>query len=173
MDSKACSSLALAGAVGLVGGLIGTAIGKWLFPSPSTAASVQRIHSNAIWEEKVSYCRVMRVGSTIAVTGTAPVDSTGSKTHAPGDAHAQTIRCLELIQQNLAKVKLDDPQRESIVIIRTRMFVTDISRWTEYGAAHGKWFRLHPPTTSMIEIKRLIDPEMMIEIEADAVVVTH
>lgn len=124
----------------------------------------QRVHSGAPWEAEVGYCRALRAGNMIFVTGTAPVAAEGG-VHAPGDAYAQARRCLEIIQQALAL--FDCPMSG---VVRTRMFVTDISRWREYGRAHAEFFRSHPPTTSMIEVKALIDPAMLIEIEADAVI---
>jgi isochorismate pyruvate lyase len=126
--------------------------------------SFQRTFTNAPWEKEVGYCRALKAGDHVYVTGTAPVDANG-KTFAPGDAYAQAKRCFEIIKQSLAK--LDVPLSK---VVRTRMFVTDISRWKEFGKAHGEFFRDHPPTTSMVEVKQLIDPEMLIEIEADAYV---
>jgi enamine deaminase RidA (YjgF/YER057c/UK114 family) len=124
----------------------------------------QRAFSKAKWESKVAYCRALRAGQHIYVTGTAPVDESGERVHAPGDAYAQARRCLELIESALGKLGADRTR-----IVRTRMFVTDISRWQEYGRAHGEFFASCPPTTSMVEVKSLIDPAMLIEIEADAV----
>lgn len=124
----------------------------------------QRVFSEAPWESQVGYCRALRVGAQVFVTGTAPLAS-GGGVHAPGDAYGQAARCFELISEALAGVgaSLAD-------VTRTRMFVTDISRWAEYGRAHAEAFGAHPPTTSMVEVRRLIDPDMLIEIEADAVV---
>jgi enamine deaminase RidA (YjgF/YER057c/UK114 family) len=124
----------------------------------------QRVFSEAPWESQVGYCRALRAGDRVFVTGTAPVAS-GGGVHAPGDAHGQAARCLELIGEALAGVgaSLAD-------VTRTRMFVTDISRWAEFGRAHAEAFGTHPPTTSMVEVRRLIDPDMLIEIEADAIV---
>jgi isochorismate pyruvate lyase len=99
----------------------------------------------------------------IYVTGTAPVDENG-RCFAPGDAYAQTRRCFEIIQRALQALGADLQD-----VVRTRMFVTDISRWQEYGRAHGELFADNPPATSMVEVKSLIDAEMLIEIEADAV----
>jgi isochorismate pyruvate lyase len=124
----------------------------------------KRTFTNAPWEKQVGYCRALKAGDHVYVTGTAPVDSNG-QTFAPGDAYSQAKRCLEIIQESLAK--LDVPLSK---VVRTRMFVTDISRWKDFGKAHGEFFKDHPPTTSMIEVKQLIDPEMLIEIEADAYV---
>ncbi|MBC8509132.1 MAG: RidA family protein [Anaerolineales bacterium] len=122
-----------------------------------------RTFSNAPWESKVSYCRAIKAGDHIYVTGTAPVAEDGS-CYAPGDAYAQAKRCIEIIQSALADLGADLSN-----VVRTRMFVTDISRWQEYGRAHGEFFAEHPPATTMVEVKSLIDPEMLIEIEADAV----
>lgn len=122
----------------------------------------ERIFTHAPWEKQVGYCRVLKAGNHVYVTGTAPVGPDG-KTFAPGDAYAQAVRCLEIIRDSLSKI--DVPMSK---VVRTRMFVTDISRWKEFGKAHCEVFADHPPTTSMIEIKQLIDPEMLIEIEAEA-----
>ena len=96
------------------------------------------------------------------MTGTAPVDEQG-KVCFTGDGYKQAKRCLEIIENSLAKLDVSMAK-----VVRTRMFVTDISRWKEFGRAHAEFFSEHPPTTSMIEVKGLIDPEMLIEIEADA-----
>ena len=124
----------------------------------------QRVFTNTPWESRVGYCRALRAGDRVFVTGCAPV-APGGGVHAPGDAYAQAARCLEIIAEALAGVgaTLAD-------VTRTRMFVTDIDRWEEYGRAHGEVFGDHPPTTTMVEVRRLIDPDMLIEIEADAVV---
>ena len=124
----------------------------------------QRAFSGAPWEARVGYCRALRAGDRIFVTGTAPV-AEGGGVHAPGDAYAQARRCFEIVAQALAELGagLED-------VTRTRMFVTDISRWADYGRAHAEAFGAHPPATTMVEVRRLIDPDMLIEIEADAVV---
>ena len=123
----------------------------------------QRAFSGAPWETKVGYCRALRAGDRIFVTGTAAVED--GAVHAPGDAYEQTRRCLEIIEKALQELGagLSD-------VVRTRLFVTDISRWQEYARAHGERFAGHPPTTTMVEVRALIDPEMLVEIEADAVV---
>jgi len=123
-----------------------------------------RVFSQAPWEAKVGYCRALRAGQHIYVTGTAPVDESGNGVHAEGDAYAQARRCLELIERALKKLGADRTR-----VVRTRMFVTDISRWQEFGRAHGEFFADHPPATTMVEVKALIDSRMLIEIEADAV----
>jgi len=124
----------------------------------------QRAFSHAVWESKVGYCRALRAGRHIYVTGTASVDESGEGVHAPGDAYGQARRCLELIERALKKLGADRGH-----VVRTRMFVTDISRWQEFGRAHGEFFAGSPPATTMVEVKALIDPAMLIEIEADAV----
>tara|TARA_Y100000588_G_scaffold393671_1_gene510593 strand:- start:1755 stop:2021 length:267 start_codon:yes stop_codon:yes gene_type:complete len=85
--------------------------------------------------------------------------------HAPGDGYEQTIRCLDIIQEALASLGAGIEH-----VVRTRIFVTDIERWEEYGKAHREFFGLHPPATTLVEVRRLIHPDMLIEIEADAVV---
>lgn len=124
----------------------------------------QRTFTDAPWEAKVGYCRALRAGNLAFVTGTAPVAEDGS-TVAPGDAYRQTRRCLEIVEASLDRlgVRLAD-------VVRTRMFVTDISRWEEYGRAHAEVFGATPPCTTMVEVQSLIAPDMLIEIEADAVV---
>lgn len=124
----------------------------------------RRAFTGAPWEDAVGYCRAIRVGDRISVTGTAPVADDGS-VHAPGDAYAQARRCLAIIERALSELGagLED-------VVRTRMFVTDIDRWEDIGRAHGEAFGEHPPATTMVEVSRLIEPGMLVEIEAEAVV---
>ena len=121
-----------------------------------------RTYSGAPWEAQVGYCRALRAGEHIYVTGTAPVDEQGN-CYAPGDGYDQTRRCLEIIRR-----ALQDLGADLDCVVRTRMFVTDISRWAEYGQAHREAFAGNPPATTMVEVKSLIDPQMLIEIEANA-----
>jgi isochorismate pyruvate lyase len=123
----------------------------------------RNISSGAPWEPTVGYSRAVRVGDRIFIAGTAPVADDGTVV-APGDAYAQAKRCLEIIERAL--VDAGATMRD---VVRTRMFVTDISRWQEYGRAHGEAFGDIRPATTMVEVARLIDPEMLIEIEAEAV----
>ena len=123
----------------------------------------QRTFSKAPWESQVGYCCAIRAGDLVFVTGTAPVADDGG-VFAPGDGYAQARRCLELIRRALHELGADIAD-----VVRTRMFVTDITRWAEFGQAHREYFAAHPPATTRVEVKSLIRPEMLIEIEADAV----
>ncbi len=121
------------------------------------------ISSGAKWENIVGYSRAVRIGNIVEVSGTAPVD--GDKIFGAGNAYAQTKFCLQKIEKALieAGASLKD-------VVRTRMFVTDISLWEEYGKAHGEFFKEIKPVTTMVEVKALIDPEMLVEIEATAII---
>ncbi|MBA3320070.1 MAG: RidA family protein [Pyrinomonadaceae bacterium] len=122
----------------------------------------QRISSGVKWESIVGYARAVRVGDRIYVTGTTATDEQGEIVGV-GDAYAQTVQTIRNIETALMRL---DAGLEHVV--RTRMFVTDISRWDEYGRAHGEFFRDILPATTMVEVARLIDERMLIEIEADA-----
>lgn len=127
-------------------------------------APVRRAFSGAPWEARVGYCRALRRGPHVWVTGTVAMDADGG-VFAPGNPEAQARRCLEIIAAALAEVGASMSD-----VVRTRMFVTNIDHWEAFGRAHGEIFRDHPPTTSMIGIASLIGPDFMIEIEADAFV---
>lgn len=120
--------------------------------------------SGAKWEDIVGYSRAVRIGNTIEVTGTVAVDEHG-KVAGSGNAYEQTKFVIKKIEKVLqrAGASLKD-------VVRTRMFVTDISKWEEYGKAHGEFFKDIKPCTSMIEISALIDPAYLIEIEATAII---
>lgn len=122
----------------------------------------KRVFSGAEWESKVGYCRAVAIGPMIWIGGTAPVKP-GGGTHAPGDAYAQAVRCFEIIEAALVELggSLAD-------VVRTRMYVTDIARWPEIGRAHAEKLGMHPPAATMVEVRRLIAPDMLIEIEVDA-----
>lgn len=122
----------------------------------------ERYNSGAKWESIVGYSRAVRVGDRIYVTGTTATDE-DSNIVGVGDAYAQTVQCILNIERAL---KHFDATLENIV--RTRMFVTDICRWEEFGRAHGEFFRDIMPATTMVEVSKLIDRDMLIEIEADA-----
>lgn len=125
---------------------------------------IQRHFTNTPWEARVGYCRALRAGNIIYLSGTAPVDDDGN-TFAPGDAYAQARRCFEIIQQTLA-----DMETGSYSVVRTRMYVTDISQWEAFGKAHQECFGEQPPVTAMVEVKALINADMLIEVEAEAYV---
>ena len=118
--------------------------------------------SGAKWESIVGYSRAVRVGRRIYVTGTTASGADGEIVGI-GDAYAQTVRAITNIDAALQALGAGLEN-----VVRTRMFVTDISRWEEYGRAHREFFGLIMPATSMIEVSRLIDERMLIEIEADA-----
>jgi enamine deaminase RidA (YjgF/YER057c/UK114 family) len=122
----------------------------------------QKYSSGVKWESIVGYSRAVRVGTRIYVTGTTATGENGEIVGA-NDAYAQAVQTIKNIEKAL---KALGAGLENVV--RTRMFVTDISRWEEYGRAHGEFFREIMPATTMVEVSRLIDPEMLIEIEADA-----
>ena len=122
----------------------------------------QRYSSGMKWESIVGYSRAVRVGNRIYVTGTTATDENGDVVGV-GDAHAQTVQTVKNIERALQALGAGLEH-----IVRTRMFVTDISRWEEYGKAHGEFFREIMPSTTMVEVSKLIDPQMLIEIEADA-----
>ncbi|MGC1215868.1 MAG: RidA family protein [Phormidesmis sp.] len=126
--------------------------------------TVQRYFTDTEWEPKVGYCRALRAGQTIYLSGSAPVGDDGN-TFAPDDAYAQACRCFEIIESTLTAMNSGLHQ-----VVRTRMFVTDINQWEAFGRAHQEFFGDHPPVTSMIEIKGLIREDMLIEVEAEAVV---
>jgi enamine deaminase RidA (YjgF/YER057c/UK114 family) len=122
----------------------------------------QRVSSGAKWESIVGYSRAVRVGDRIYVTGTTALDEQGELV-GPGDAYAQTVQVFRNIEKALSKLGAGLEH-----VVRTRMFVTDISRWEEYGRAHGEFLRQVMPAATMVEVSRLIDPGMLIEIEVDA-----
>jgi len=122
----------------------------------------ERISSGAKWESIVGYSRAVKVGNRIYVTGTTAVGPDGEIVGVD-DAYQQAQQCLRNIETALRRLGAGLEH-----VVRTRMFVTDISRWEEYGRAHGESFRNAMPATTMVEVKALIDPRMLIEIEADA-----
>ncbi|MCB0570672.1 MAG: RidA family protein [Phaeodactylibacter sp.] len=124
----------------------------------------QRITSGAPWEDIVGYSRAIRVGNQVFVSGTAAVDEHGH-TVGQGDAYRQMKFILEKIGKALQQAGASLEQ-----VVRTRIFVTDISQWEAIGRAHGEAFGHIMPATSMVEVSRLISPELLVEVEVDAVI---
>ncbi|NUU62014.1 RidA family protein [Paenibacillus agri] len=128
--------------------------------------SRQQVFTGSPWEPVVGYCRAIRVGNVIEVAGTTAMQD--GEVIGLGDPYAQTKFILETIEKALNELGADLTH-----VVRTRMFVTDISRWEEIGKAHGEFFKEIQPVASMLEVKALIDPRLLIEIEAEAIIDTE
>lgn len=124
----------------------------------------QNISGSGPWESIVGYSRAVRVGNIIQVAGTTATNEEG-KIVGIGDPYAQTVQIIKNIEKALQKAGASLQN-----VTRTRMFVTDISRWEEIGRAHGEFFREIKPSATMVEVSRLIDPDILVEIEVDAIV---
>lgn len=122
------------------------------------------VSTNTPWEPLIGYSRAVRTGNLVFVSGTTAINVKGDVL-APGDPYEQTKRVIETIRQSLenAGARLSD-------VVRTRMFVTDLSQWKGYALAHREAFGDIRPANTFVQVARLIDPRMMIEMEADAVI---
>jgi enamine deaminase RidA (YjgF/YER057c/UK114 family) len=121
------------------------------------------ISSGSPFEPRIGFSRAVRVGPIVAVSGTAPIAPDGSVA-APGDVYGQTRRCLEIIARAIGEAGLGLQH-----VIRTRVMLTDISRWEEAARAHGEVFSGVKPASTFVQVSRLIDPGWLVEIEADCV----
>jgi enamine deaminase RidA (YjgF/YER057c/UK114 family) len=118
--------------------------------------------TGAPWEPIVGYSRTVRVDNAVFVAGTTGIGPDGQVV-GPGDPYAQTLQALHNLEHalNLANANIKD-------VVRTRLFVTDITQWEAIGRAHGEFFEMYRPVTTMVQVAALIDPAMLVEIEADA-----
>ena len=123
----------------------------------------QNISSGGPWEAVVGYSRAVRIGNLVAVAGTTSANPDGT-IHGVGDPYLQAQRCFEIIGLALAEAGASFAD-----VIRTRMYVTDISRWEEYSRAHGEVFRDIRPAATMVQVAALMTPEILIEVEVEAV----
>ena len=125
--------------------------------------SRRNVSTGGPWEAKIGYSRAVRVGQSVQVSGTTAMTATGLV--GKGDPHAQTIQALKTIEAALVEAGASITD-----VVRTRIYMANIDQWQEVGWAHGEVFGSVRPATTMVEVKRLIDPDMLVEIEADAII---
>ncbi|MEO6330387.1 MAG: RidA family protein [Ginsengibacter sp.] len=123
----------------------------------------QKVSSASPWEDILGYSRAIRVGNIIEVAGTTAAD--GEKVISKGNVYGQTVFIFKKIEGALIEAGAGLGN-----VVRTRMFVTDISAWEEIGKAHGEFFKAIKPAATMVEVRRLIDPDLLIEIEVTAII---
>ncbi|GGY37520.1 RidA family protein [Streptomyces omiyaensis] len=125
------------------------------------------VSSGSPLEPEIGFSRAVRTGPYVSVAGTAPIAPDGTTT-APGDVHAQTVRCLDIAEAALreAGARLED-------VVRTRVMLTDATTWREAARAHGERFAAVRPACTFVEVSRFIDPQWLVEVEMDAVVTDH
>ncbi len=123
----------------------------------------QNVSTGGPWEAKIGYSRAVRVGNQVSVSGSTAMTSSGLV--GKGDAYAQTVQALKTIG-----AALEQAGASLSHVVRTRLYLTNIDQWQEVGRAHGELFGTIRPATTMVEVKRLIDPDMLVEIEADAII---
>lgn len=149
--------------IGVLGGSVllalAYAVERWRHQEQDRA----NIATGSPWEPVVGYSRAVRVGNVVEVAGTTAMRD--GEVVGKGDAYAQTRYILQMIEEVLRQVGADMSD-----VVRTRMFVTDISKWEEIGRAHGEFFKDIRPVATMVEVKGLIDPDLLVEIEAQAII---
>ncbi len=123
-----------------------------------------RVSGNSPWEDRIGFSRAVRVGNLVHVSGTTALGDDGQIV-GRGDAYAQTVQAIRSVERALRGLGA-----ELTDVVRTRMYVTDIARWEEIGRAHGELFGKTRPAATMVEVRQLIDPDMLVEIEVEAVV---
>jgi enamine deaminase RidA (YjgF/YER057c/UK114 family) len=135
-----------------------------LWHAAVVALSRHLVTSGSPFEAEIGFSRAVRSGPYVCVSGTAPI-APGGGTAGPGDAYAQTVRCLDIAEQALREAGASLPD-----VVRTRVFLTDITRWREAARAHAERFTDVRPACTFVEVSRLIDPDWLVELEVDAIV---